>query len=314
MCGRTAVSSLSSSVADDDSHVQWCVNDTIQDLSNVLRIKSRMINFQFDTVIGQRVYPLPKQAKIPIYDLRQKQTGVKLGYMETEVYDANIPNDQSTGDPLLYYIEAAGGVSYQPASSGETINVVSSSAGDTSAVVLQGYDVANNYISEEVTLNGTSTVTSANTYKTVEKVSKQATTGNVTLSTATVTTVLILNAKETQSIVMQIGLYPIPANVITIYGRAWSKIPFLQYAYDSPIGLGEECINAIVAGAYARYMKFDPKFTQENIQSIWGVYSNEILKIIDNDMRNPDRVVRMKSSRETGSKMDWARPINRYTT
>jgi hypothetical protein len=273
-----------------------------------------MINFQFDTVIGQRVYPLPKQAKIPIYDLRQKQTGVKLGYMETEVYDANIPNDQSTGDPLLYYIEAAGGVSYQPASSGETINVVSSSAGDTSAVVLQGYDVANNYISEEVTLNGTSTVTSANTYKTVEKVSKQATTGNVTLSTATVTTVLILNAKETQSIVMQIGLYPIPANVITIYGRAWSKIPFLQYAYDSPIGLGEECINAIVAGAYARYMKFDPKFTQENIQSIWGVYSNEILKIIDNDMRNPDRVVRMKSSRETGSKMDWARPINRYTT
>ena len=161
-------------------------------------------------------------------------------------------------------------------------------------------------------MNGLTSVTSTNTYKTVERVSKRITTGNITLSTSTVTRVLILNAKETQSSILQVGLYPIPKDVITIYGRGWNKIPSLQYAYESPIGLAEDCINAIVAGTYARYMKFDPKFTQENIQSIWGVYNNEILKIVDNDMRNPDRMVRFKSSNEVASKIDWARPINRY--
>lgn len=314
MTGKALVTTLSTTTNKDDYSVQLCVNDTLQDLSNLLRIKSRMINFSFNTVAAQRVYPIPKQAKIPIYDLRQKQTGVKLGFIETNVYDEKVPNDVSSGDPLLYYIENAGGVQYQPASSGETINIVSSNSADTVKTIIQGYDTSGNYISEEVTLNGTSSVASTNTYKTVEKISKQVTSGIVTYSTATITTVLKLGPRETQSSILQIGLYPIPSSVITIYGRAWAKIPSLVYDYDSPIGIGEDCINAIVAGAYARFMKFDPKYTQENIQSIWNVYSNEVMKIIDNDMRNPDRVVRMRSSREITSQIDWSRPINRHTS
>lgn len=312
MSKLTTVTSLTSLTANDDYKIQWCVNDTLKDLANILRIKTRMINFEFSTVASQRVYPIPKQAMFPLYDLRQKQSGIKLNFMETNVYDLLMPNDDSSGDPLNYYIESFAGTEYQPASTGETISVVSSNSGDTTKTVIQGYDTNGNYISEEITLTGTATASSVNTYKTVEKISKQLTFGVITYSTAT-KTLLTLNANETQSMVQQIGLYPIPSGAITIYGRAWAKIPSLRYANETPIGIDEQHINAIVYGAYARFMRFDPKNLSESINAAFTAYEKEIAKIQDNDMRNPDRIPRMKSSREMVANLDWSRPINRTT-
>ena len=313
MSKLTTVSALTTSSENNDYKVQWCVNDTLQDLANLLRIKKRMITFSFPTVAGQRVYPVPKQVMFPLYALRQKETGVKLTFMDTNLYDLLLPNDTSSGDPLNYYIESFGGSEYQPDSGGEQISIVSSNAGDTTKTVIQGYDVSGNYLSEEVTLTGTSAGTSVNTYKTVERISKSKTFGYITYSTALTGTLSILNPNETQSMIQQIGLYPIPSSVITIYGRAWAKIPSLVYANEVPIGVDESHINAVVFGAYARFLRYDPKNLAETINAAFGLYEKEIMKILDNDARNPDSHPRMKSSREMVANLDWARPINRTT-
>lgn len=318
MAGKTTVITLSDSVADDDYQVQMCVNDTLQDLSNILRIKTRLANFSFDTIAGQRVYAIPRFIKFPIIDLRQEQTATKLEFIDTPSYDMYVPKDNSSGDPLFYYIEGNAGVENQPNASDMTINFLAGTASDNSKVIVQGYNSSGVYKVLEVTLAGLTQVSTNywDMLTMIEKITKPRNTegsAHLQVSTDSVSNILYLDGSETTASFITIGLYPIPDKAITIYGRGYYKIPSLYNDNETPLGFDENCINAIIAGAYARYMKYDPKYMQEGMEALWGAYNNEILKIIDNDMRNPDQQVRFKSSRESSSKLNWARPINRYT-
>lgn len=286
---RPPVTSFSTTVNADEYRCRLAINDAVQDLALLLRIKSRLIEFTFDTVASTRTYILPKRVMYPLYDLRQKESDVQLRQMVANDFGKFFPDDDDSGDPEWYYLEEAVGVNNQPASTGEQVYCVSSSASDTSVVVIQGYDTSNNYIVDEVTLSGTTAVASSSTFKFISSISKIVTTGTITFrNSGSTTTYLTLSPKEYIRRSIMIGLHPIPDSAITIYGKGWEKIPALVNEYDVPVGLDTMHINAIIAGGIFHYMKYDPVVQRESLAGYKQDFYDEVKKIISVDKR--DRV------------------------
>lgn len=301
MAGQAAITELSTVPGEDAYKVQDCVNDTIHDLSNILRIKSRLTTFSFNTVSGTRTYALPKSIEFPVHDLVRQTDNIKLDFMQTNIFDLQQPNPaDSVGNPSIYYLEGYFGVQVQPASTGELISVVSSSASDINlSVVLQGYDTSYNYIEEKITLIGTTAVVSTNTFKVLNNISKETTAGSVTFTGSVSTTLfLTLNPYENSALFAHIGLHPVPNLVVSIIGRGYAKIPNMNTEYSVPVGLTERHVNAIVAGAYARYMKYDPKYIYDGAATLYDVYYDEVKKIISADARIYDSQPRVKQAGE----------------
>lgn len=290
-------SAISTDHETDTYKVQLCVNDTIADLSNVLRIKSRQINFTITTSAATRTYVLPVMVQFPLISLRNKDNDKPLTQLSSKEFDVLVPDDDSSGDPSFYYLENYSGVLVQPTA--ETVGCVSSNSGDTGTIVIQGYDSSGNYIVEEVTLTGTSSVTSANTYSYIENISKPVTYGNITVTGSTSSsTIIILNARETVKRIPMIGLHPIPSTASTIYGRGYLQMPQLTYASEIPLGLDVRHKNAVILGASARFLRYVKDVTVETIDSAFNSYYTEVQKIVMGDMRDPDKLHRMKSATE----------------
>jgi hypothetical protein len=313
MAGQTVITSLSTDPAEDAYRVQLCVNDTIQDLSNVLRIKSRMSNYSFNTVVGQRTYALPKNIEYPVYDLVRQTDNMKLNFVETNIFDLMQPKPaDATDNPSIYYLEGFFGVQIQPASTGEIVSMASSSASDINIdVVIQGYDASGNYVEEVIVLIGTSTVTSTNTFSKINSISKGNTTGSISFTgSVSGTAFLTLNSYENSALFAHIGLHPVPNLIVNIVVRGFAKIPSLNSAYSVPVGLTERHINAIIAGTYARYMKYEPKYISDGANTLWGIYKDEIAKIVAADARILDYQPRMKQAGEL-TRLYTFRPLDR---
>lgn len=289
MAKRAPVTAISTTVNSDAYRAQLSINDTIQDLAHLLRIRSRMTTFTFNTVAGQRLYNLPKQVIYPLYTMREKTNDLTIKPANTREFDYLIADDTSSGIPSIYYLEGFTPVLIQPVSTtGEAVSIVSSSGSDNNAiVVLQGYDGSNNFITEEITLTGTSSVGSSNSYTKIVSVSKGVTVGSVSVKDYYETiTLQILSPSETSASIPVIGLHPIPSSVITIYCRGWYKIPTLQHENSIPVGLNEQHLNAIVRGGMARFMEYDPKIPTEAMSSFYERYYDEISKITTYDQKD----------------------------
>ena len=302
MAKQQPISSISTDNTEMAYKAQLAINDVIRDLSNLLKIKTRLLTFTFDTTNETRTYVINKRIHFPFLNLRQKSTDEIITQMASEDFDYFVPDDSGTGTPGLYYLESFTGVKNQPASAGEVVYAVSDSASDTDTVVVQGYDTSDNYIVNEITLSGTTAVGSSSTFKFISSVSKPHTTGAVTFrNLGSTTTYEVLNAKETHSRRLTIGLHPIPNGTITIYGRGWEKIPDLVNEYDVPAGLTEDHINAIKFGAFAHFMEFDPKIPSRQIDGYYQRYYDEVRKIVAEDkksdpqpyMKSPYRAMRL---------------------
>lgn len=283
---RAPVTSFSSAVNADEYRCRLAINDAIQDLGQLLRIKSRRIEFTFPTVINQRTYVIQKRVTYPFYFLKQKTDDIEIVPMISADFETFIPDDDDSGNPKKYYFEESTGVAEQPASTGEQVYCVSSSGSDTSVVVIQGYD-ANGYVSNEVTLTGATPVASASTFVKISSISKVVTTGTVTFRNLGDTTdFLVLTPKETLRRSMVIGLHPVPNAVITIYGKGWEKIQSLVNEYDVPVGLDTTHINAIMAGSVFHYMKYDPVIPRDSLSGHKQDYYDEVRKIIGLDVKD----------------------------
>ena len=296
---RTPVTSISTSKNTDAFRAQLSVNDALQDMVGLLRIKQRQTTFEFTTISGQRLYTIQKRIIYPFFNLRQKVTDRVIDQYETGEFDFIVPDDQSSGNPEVYYFEKMAGVAEQPASSGEQVYCVSSSGSDSGTVVIQGYDTSDRYISNKVILAGSTPVASASTFKIISSISKISTTGIITFrNLGDTTTYLTLAPKETHARLLTIGLHPIPNGVQTIFGRGWVQLPNLVNEYDVPIGFTDFHINAIIAGAYFRYMQYEPKFPIESLKSLYARFIEEIKKVTSIDKK--DRIQhRMKSAYES---------------
>ena len=313
MCKQTYVDDFSGvSLGDDAYNVQTCVNDTLDDLSNILKVKTRMINFSLTTIVNQRTYTMPRRILFPVYSLRQSANDIKLKQMNTQDFDFHIPDDDNYGSPEVYYLDNFSGVASQPSSTVSTgIDIVSSDASDTSTITIQGYDSSGYYVSEEVILTGTTTVVSTNVFLYIEKVSKDITDGNITLSENGGSTHIVLGAQEKSISVPVIGLHPIPSSIMTISGRGWMRIPELVNELDRPLGLEDNAANAVMLGTYARYLRYDTTNKYETINGAFGAYYDEVKKLIAYDTKDLDLYRRMRQPRESRRHMNRFNPLDR---
>jgi hypothetical protein len=320
MCRQTVITTFTGLAADSDAYkCMICVNDTIQDLSNLLRIRGRLTTFTFPTVANQRVYCLPKNIEYPIYDLVQQSDDLKLEQFDTNYYDNLLPDPNDwKGNPTAYYLEGFFGVQTQIVSTGDNVlvqsydvNGILNPADVYKNVFIQGYDVSGNYIEELVTLNALGEESTIQTFAKITNINKDATNGTIKVyESITLNQLLALAPTEKNFMFAHIGLHPIPNSVITIYGRGYAKIPSLTGEYSIPLGLTERHINAIILGAYARYMRYDAKYPQESITATFQSYYDEVKKIIAMDNVNPDLNQRMKRMSEKTSLYRF-RPLDR---
>lgn len=112
---------------------------------------------------------------------------------------------------------AAVATKIMPATAGETIQLRSTNAGDTSAVTLHGEDGNGDPVQEQVTLAGTGAANSTQTYAILYGFSKAATIGTVTAyKTAGIVPIQSLGPTENQRLHRRLRLHLIPGVALTL--------------------------------------------------------------------------------------------------
>ena len=194
----------------------------------------------FSTVASQEDYRLDDEVD-RILILRQRTPPRVLIYVPDRDFYRYIPNpeDRGTGEPMYYrqWEETSFTTSL---AADDTIQVLSDNTADTSSfsVRIVGRNTSGVVISETLTLNGTTAVTSTNTFDSASlmRVSKSAaTTGVITVRRTTgATTLLQLAPGDVTTRSKIISLYPIPSSVITIYLEYLEKLQLLSADSDVP--------------------------------------------------------------------------------
>uniref|UniRef100_A0A6M3IUC7 Uncharacterized protein n=1 Tax=viral metagenome TaxID=1070528 RepID=A0A6M3IUC7_9ZZZZ len=144
--------------------------------------------------------------------IRQIETPYKLRFIPDDLFYEYLPNPTTTGTPKWYRLWEDEGVEVRLASD-DTIDIVSSSASDTSQTVrIVGYDTNGILQTESLSLNGITTVNGTITYDSnkVLRVSKSASTAGIITISANSVTLLKLAPTELSERFKIISLYPIP--------------------------------------------------------------------------------------------------------
>lgn len=188
------------------------------------------------TVAGQESYSLHQEFHRPLYFFNRN----------TETYLIEVPHRQlestgvrwltDTGSADRFYLEGVQPVIAQPPTA-QQISIVSSSAGDTSSktVIVRGM-TANGMVTETLSANGVTPVTSTNSFSAILNVTKPATWGGtMTMSCATPsTTLLTLFAAELGRQYNKLFLLRAPTAVETIEYRFFRRPSPLSLDNDIP--------------------------------------------------------------------------------
>ena len=197
--------------------------------------------YDFTSVDGTAVYYAPNDLDKPlrVYDItNDKKISIKT---EEEYFDANIANiaDAEEGDVDTLYFTEAVGVKAQVATTGDTTEVISSSASDTAIVVrVEGYlDSSLTILGyENITCNGTTAVSGTTTFYKITRYSKSGdSVGYISLrnSSSTVLAILAQTQRVSRHKVFRLGL--IPDDSVTSYRVLYKKMfTKLVNAYDYP--------------------------------------------------------------------------------
>ena len=160
-------------------------------------------------------------------------------------HDRLDPGRTETGTPERYFTVGRFGIQNPLAATG-TISVVSSSTSDTSNVFVRvtGYDASGTRTSEILTVNGTTTVTSTNSYdpseqRGIERLTKYGTSGttfvgNLTFKDSGSNTIAITPVAYDSPSYTWIEFDLIPSAAISYTVRAMATKPELINDYDWP--------------------------------------------------------------------------------
>jgi len=178
--------------------------------------------FTLTTVASTQDYGLPTYVK-RVLNIEDATARRSVAERTPRDYNKKHPGTTVSGSARQYHILGNYGVEVQPAAAG-TVTVVSSEATDASNryVRVKGFDSSGRLIDEQLTLNGTSTVTSTNSFASVETCVKSVAsgstiTGYITVKTGT-TTLAVIPYWDTMSSHLWIRMYPIPddARALTV--------------------------------------------------------------------------------------------------
>ena len=216
------------------------INITLSEIWNAYPWTFKRRKTTFATVASQEDYNLDEEID-QIVVIRQRTTPLKLLYVPDRLFYQLEPDPegQSTGIPRYYRLWEETGFSTNLAAA-DTIYVSSSSTSDGSSfrVIVVGRNSSGEVVSESITLNGTTSVTSTTTWAAsgLMQVSKSAqTTGTITVYRTTGATVLSEMSPEDRSPrYKRLSLYPIPSSAITMYVEYFERLRYLVNDADTP--------------------------------------------------------------------------------
>lgn len=254
---------VGSNIQDTSTGTQTVLKNFCNDIyfDILKRINWQDINdsYTFNTVAGTSDYVLPQNfgKEVYVYNTTTKQEVSPITMQELVMdYASSLT---SSGD-VLRYVSLNKPVQNQPTSS-SLLSIVSSSASDTAQIVrITGTDSTSAEISENVTLTGTTPVSTANTYTNIRTIAKDSTTGRVTItSNSAAVTVAVMSPNDKAYSVKVIRLHYVPTSVQTI-AMPYIIDPYPMYNdYDKPV---IDCADVIELGATMKAWRYKRQFAK----------------------------------------------------
>jgi len=247
------------------------------------------------TILPQEEYNLPIQASHRMFLWhRELGTPYQLTFLtDQSFYSAGISNTD-TGTPTHYRMWGEDMVKEQLLEA-SILTVSSSSTSDTTQKITI-YGIVSGYPdSEQISLNGTTSVNGTKSFTTVEMVVKDASTvGRITITANSAkVTVAVLPVGDTTAGILyrKVQLYPLPSTAFDINCQYY-KIPYrLVNDYDVH-ELGQDFDEALILLSVAK-IKYETNQTEGD--KWFGMYKDEL-----------------KSLRKTNTdKLDWIPTLNR---
>ena len=220
--------------------IRRCINITLSEIWGYHPWTFKRRKTTFTTTASTEDYNLDEEVD-EIALLRQLTSPQKLLYVPDRLFYEINPNPESdaTGTPRFYRLWEETGF-FTNLAVDDTIYVSSSSASDSSTfnVRIVGRNSSGEVVAETLTLNGTSSVTSATTWDAagLMQISKSSlTTGTITCYRTTGATVLSeISPEETAPRFKRISLFPIPSAAITMYLEYYERLRLLTHDTDVP--------------------------------------------------------------------------------
>jgi hypothetical protein len=216
----------------------------------------------FTTTAGVSDYVLQQNFGKEVY-VMDNTNKVQLSPISLQEMVRDYPDAIGQTGKVTRYTILSKPVRNQPTSS-STLAVVSASASDTTQTVyIVGRDSGTAEISESVTLNGTTTVTTTNTFSEIRSITKSAgSTGRVTItSNGGANIVAIMSPADKAYSIKSIRLNYTPDSVITI-AMPYIMIPYpLSSDYDQPV---VDCATSIELGATMMAWRYKRQFSKAN--------------------------------------------------
>ena len=195
----------------------------------------------FATVASTSQYGMPINV-LRILNIDDGTANRSLKAISSREYDNAYPGHTTTGTPRRYYELFKRGVQFQRPSAG-TMVVVSSSTADSGGdykARIQGLDSNSIFQDEQVDLNGTTNVTTTQSFLEVRAVTITATSGNTVTGTVTVsddgstTTMARIPPSVKYAEHQWIEIYPIPTDARNLTVRCLERKPDLINSDDWP--------------------------------------------------------------------------------
>lgn len=261
---------------DAETMVGVAINHTYRRVLALADQEQSKREFTFTTVASTSQYGLPLYVQTDL-NFDDDTNDWSLEEMSARVFDKQLPGTDESGQPTHYYKLGKKGVQTQPASAG-VISAVSDSASDSSStyVTIIGYTSSDVLIREKLTLNGTSAVSTTDSFATIERIVKTADegisfVGNITITDASANTLAVIPSWVGSPTYVWVELWPEPNAVYTYTLRAMAYKPDLVNDDDWP-DFDENFHDLLLYGPGAEVL---PSFGQENLSVQYAQLFNQ---------------------------------------
>ena len=229
---ETPITSLSTDTTTEAFRAQEAVRRAVKRVWNAKQWSFKLRRFTFSTTASQEAYALPKLVG-ETYKIKSSASPYDITVVSEDLFDRNVPNPTTTGNPEIARLFEMVGVETQPTSA-SAVTVASSSASDTTQTVLIKGLVSGQVDYEELALNGTSQVTGSKQFSEIYAVSKSdVTVGRISvLSNGATVTNATIPTQDKVVRMRRLRLYPIPSSTLTITVKCFGLSPELTRAYE----------------------------------------------------------------------------------
>lgn len=290
----TMVSNIGGDVQDTSTAfatiIKRYINRRYFQILNVTSWTNIVPGYTFNTVSGAQNYILPDDFNKEI-SCTDTTNGEELSKIDLDYLYSTYTDDLSTSGTIARYAIYEDFVQTQPTSS-STLSVVSASGDDTLTRIVQVRGISGGVETyEEITLDGTSPISSANAYTRIKGISKNMeTAGKITItSNSGAVTVAVIPKEALQCRYKLIKLHYVPAQVVTISLPYTSKPMPLSQDYDYPV---IDCADLIELGALADCWRYKRQFSKA--QSMDMLFAQDLALLLWNKENQPNQVIQFK--------------------